>query len=380
MDGQQQQDPPLTYEDPQAYILYLKTKRVPASQIAMMVQERFGPGKSPEQRQKEAADAQAQGGMASGLGSVAGSLGSAYLMSKLAGGGAAAASGTGVMGGTGGIMGAMQGSGMIAAPGAGAGTTITGTSTLGSVGSVALPVAAALAVASNAWESGMKDIVRGRGTREDWINQGANLTGIGQIANMGLRLMGKRSIGKMVTSGKSEPQQMRDSFRTNLIDTGVADKDYHVTLADGSKFNIGLDGKTKYESADGSKRNAWDADSSNPLSNYAVGLIDPMIRKIYGAGDPKAKIFPEQYTGILVNAAISNAKNEKDVMANIQAMLGKSEMAKQAGVGFTPPPPPRPPKGEVVRVSPGMYMNDKGHVGPAKTVRESLEANYGKRK
>lgn len=360
MDGQNaaQRDPELTYKDPQAYIFYLKTKRVPASQIAMMVQERFGPGKSPEQRQKEAADAQAKGNIAQGLGSVAGTLGGAYMASKIGGlfgGGSSVAGGTGA-------------------------TTAAGTSTLGSIGSVALPVAAAAAAASNMWETGMKDIVRGRGTREDYMNQAANLSAGGAITNIGLRLLGKPSIGQMVTTNKSQPQQMRDAFRTKLIDTGVADKDYHVTLADGSKFNIGLDGKTKYENADGSKRNAWDVDFSNPLAKYAVGQIDPMIRNIYGAGDPKSKVFPEQYTGMLVNAATSNAKNEQDVVANIQAMLGKSEMAKQAGVGFKPPPPPRPPKGQVVRVSPGMYMNDKGHVGPAKTVKEALRNNYNRSK
>jgi hypothetical protein len=61
-------------------------------------------------------------------------------------------------------------------------------------------------------------------------------------------------------------------------------------------------------------------------------------------------------------------------------MLGKSKFAQQAGVGVTPPKPPKPPKGEVIRVSPGMYMNDKGEVGPAKTVGEALRINYDKKR
>lgn len=40
----------------------------------------------------------------------------------------------------------------------------------------------------------------------------------------------------------------------------------------------------------------------------------------------------------------------------------------------------RPQAGQVARVSPGMYMNDKGQVKPAKTVGQSLRANYNKTK
>jgi hypothetical protein len=107
-----------------------------------------------------------------------------------------------------------------------------------------------------------------------------------------------------------------------------------------------------------------------------------MIRNIYGADDPKKKFFPGQYTGMLVNAVTSNAKSNDDVLKNIQAVIGKSTFAQEAGVGVQGPTMPvkRPPRGEVVRVSPGMYMNDKGHVGPAKTVRQALEANYKKGK
>ena len=257
----------------------------------------------------------------------------------------------------------------------------TGASTLSSVGSVALPVAAAVATISNAWETGMKDIVRGRGDRADWTNQAANMTGIGQMANIGLRLMGKRSIGAMMKSGKSGAQQIRDDFRGDLKESGVADKEYNVTLADGSKFNIGLDGKTKYKNIDEkTTRNAWDVDWSNPLAKLASDKIDPMIRNLYGTDNAKAKYYPGQFTGMLVNAATSNAKNEQEVMANIEAMLGKSKFAQQAGVGVNTPPPPKAPKGEVVRVSPGMYVNDKGQVKPAKTVREALQVNYQKGK
>jgi hypothetical protein len=143
----------------------------------------------------------------------------------------------------------------------------------------------------------------------------------------------------MMTTGKSDAQLLRDDFRGVLKETGVADNNYNVTLADGSQFNIGLDGKTKYKNVgdniDGKKtRNAWDVDFSNPLAKFAVDKIDPMIRNIYQGGEGKIK--PEQYTGMLVNAVTSNAKSEEDILANINAMLGKSTFAKKAGVELPP--------------------------------------------
>jgi len=388
-----QGDPPITYQDPMAYMAYLRTRGLNPIQIDQLMSERFGPGKTPEQRQKEAAAAQQKAGLAQTAGTVLGAAGTSYLMSQIgtgaatagagaAGAGAAGAAGAGAAAGGATAAGAGAGAAGAAgagAAGAGAGAGAAGAGTMATIGAVALPAAAIALAANNAWETGMKDIVRGRGTRADWINQGVNMAG-GAGINLGLRLLGKRSIGAMMVSGKSTPQLLRDDFRGDLREAGVAQKidgSDHVTLADGSKFNIGLDGKTKYKNTDEkTTRNAWDVDFSNPLAKYATDQIDPMIRNIYGADDPKRKFFPGQYTGMLVNAVTSNAKNEQDVLANIQAVLGKSKFAQQAGVGVKPPPPPRPPKGEVVRVSPGMYMNDKGHIQPAKTVKQALQMHY----
>lgn len=388
-----QSDPPITYQDPMAYMAYLRTRGLNPIQIDQLMSERFGPGKTPEQRQKEAAAAQQKAGLAQTAGTVLGAAGTSYLMSQIgtgaatagagaAGAGAAGAAGAGAAAGGATAAGAGAGAAGAAgagAAGAGAGAGAAGAGTMATIGAVALPAAAIALAANNAWETGMKDIVRGRGTRADWINQGVNMAG-GAATNLALRLLGKRSIGAMMVSGKSTPQLLRDDFRGDLREAGVAQKidgSDHVTLADGSKFNIGLDGKTKYKNTDEkTTRNAWDVDFSNPLAKYATDQIDPMIRNIYGADDPKRKFFPGQYTGMLVNAVTSNAKNEQDVLANIQAVLGKSKFAQQAGVGVKPPPPPRPPKGEVVRVSPGMYMNDKGHIQPAKTVKQALQMHY----
>jgi hypothetical protein len=379
---------------PDAYYAWLTSNGFPHQVAYDQTTAIFGAPKTPEQIQKE----QAAAAQKSGLAQTGGVVGGALLareavtgfptVSGLFSSAPAAGAGTGTATTTTGALAVPKVVGVkaLGAGGAqaGAGASAGGASGGATFGSVALPVAIAAATINNAWETGMKDIVRGRGDRADWTNQAANMV-LGAGPNIALRLLGKRSIGAMMKSGKSGAQRLRDNFRGDLKEANVADDKYNVTLADGTKFNIGLDGKTKYQNVgknvDGkTTRNAWDVDFSNPLAKFASDKIDPMIRGIYGADDPKAKFFPGQYTGMLVNAVTSNAKSEADVMANIETMLGKSKFAQQAGVGVTPPPPAKAAKGQVVRVSPGMYVNDRGQVKPAQSTRQALESNYNKSK
>lgn len=388
--------PAFARSNPQAYYAWLTSNGFPHRAAYDQTTAIFGPPKTPQQIAEEEAAAKQQAGLAQAGGAVAGAVGTGYLVNQLGALGGAKTStalatpkvvgvkavGTGT--------GTATGTGTTGAGATGAGATTTGAttgSTLGSVGSVALPVAGAALTINSLWESGMKDIVRGKADKADYTNIGlaAGTMGLSEVANIGLRMMGQRSIGSMMKTNKSSVQQVRDSFRSDLQASGVADDKYMVTLADGSKFNIGLDGKTKYQNLgkniDGkTTRNAWDVDWSNPLAKFATDKIEPMIRNIYGPDDKKAKYMPGQFTGILVNAATSNAQSEQDVIANIETMLGKSKFAQQAGVGVQPPPPAKAPKGQVVRVSPGMYVNDKGQVKPSKSVGQALKANYNKTK
>jgi hypothetical protein len=368
------QEPALAQSDPKAYYLWLQTQGMSPLQAVQQVQERFGAPKSPEQIQKEAADQQMKQSLAQTGGLVGGTLLATKGVPAIAGlfsSGAAPATPT--------LLGAkIVGTGAVGTGTAGAGaTTATGATTLGSVGAVALPAAAIALGLNNLWETGMKDILRGRGDRSDWINQGVNVLG-GGLPNLALRLMGKRSIGKMATTGKSDAQLLRDDFRGLLKETGVADNDYNVTLADGSQFNIGLDGKTKYqnvgENIDKKKtRNAWDVDFSNPLAEFAVKQINPMIQNIYKGADGKLNI--EQYTGMLVNAATSNAKSQDDVIANINAMLGKSTFAKQAGVAL-----PEMPKGrQVAPIAKTPQVSTPEGKEKSMSIRDVLQQNMDKK-
>lgn len=388
----QGQEPAITQSDPKAYYLYLQTQGMSPVQAVQLVQQRFGAPKSPDEIARERASQNQQNALLQSGGQIAGTLlatqGIPYIAGQLGIGGTAAGTGAvamptalggaGALGGTAGAgaagagaagaagaAGTASGAGAAGASAAGAGAG----SSLAAIGSVALPVALAAGMASTMWESGMKDILRGRGDRSDWINQGVNLT-TGFLPNMALNLMGKRSIGKMMTTGKSDAQLMRDDFRGLLKQTGVADDDYNVTLADGSQFNIGLDGKTKYTNSDGkTTRRAWDVDFSNPLAKYAVGILDPMIRNIYQGADGKLNL--EQYTGMLVNAATSNAKSEDEIKANINAMLGKSTFAKEAGVAL-----PEMPKGpQVAPVAKTPQVSTPEGKEKSRSIREVLEQN-----
>jgi hypothetical protein len=382
------QEPAITQQDPRAYYLWLQSQRIPAIQAVQMVEQRFGAPKTPEQRAREQAN-QAQ---SNALAQTGGTVGGLLLTQEALRGFPNLA----------GLFGSGASTGAVTTPtllgaqtvGGTAGTTVAtptllGTqttaplagaapgSTLGTIGSVALPVAVGAAALSTAWETGMKDILRGRGTREDYINQGVNMA-TGFAPNLALKLMGKRSIGKMMTTGKSDAQLLRDDFRGLLKQTGVADDSYNVTLADGSQYNVGLDGKTKLqnigENIDKKKtRQAWDVDFSNPLAQFAVQQIDPMIRKIYEGQDGKVK--PEQYTGMLVNAATSNAKTQEEVTANINAMLSSSEFAKQAGVAA----PPATTSRQVAPVVNKPQISVPEEKQKTKSIRDVLQSNMGKK-
>jgi hypothetical protein len=303
------------------------------------------------------------------LGAVAGNVGGLVLANQLINGGTAAAAKTGANLGTGAgatgleVLAEIGGSEaapvpkLLGGPDILSSGTPTGAESAG-VGSYALPIAVALAQMNNVYEGGFKDIVRGRGDRSDWTNDLLNRTPQGAAINMGLRLFGKPSLGRMMTSGKSEAEQIRDDFRGQLKEKGIADKDYMITLADGSKYNVGFGGKHQLENVgeniDGRKtRNTWDVDWSNPLAKYATDKIEPIVRKLYGSDDPKKKYFPGQFTGMLVNAATSNAKSEEEVEANIRAILGDKmdflETGRPAGTQTpsvaptaTPTPTPTP--------------------------------------
>jgi hypothetical protein len=322
--------PPAKGMSPQQYYSFLTQRGVPGWAAYDAVQANYG-GQS---NQNEEPDQGYQ------YGQVAGLVGGSMLGQEIASGFPT----------VGGLFGGGSGAGAaklttdasIAAPkiigakaagGAATGGATTGASTLGSIGSVALPAAAIVAALSETWEGGAKDILRGRGNKQDWANMGVNAA-TGVLPNLVLRWMGKPSIGRMITSGKSDAQLLRDDFRGSLKEAGIADEKYQVTLADGSKFDIGKDGKAKLANVDQeTSRRYYEVDLNNPLATYAIPKIDAFVRGKYGPDAESAGYKPEQFTAMLVNAATSNAKTQAEVDANIAAILKQQQPEKQTKPG-----------------------------------------------
>jgi len=320
------------------------------------VEASFGSPPSPQQQAADQAAADQKAGLAQTGGTIGGLLlgqeaargfpNVAGLFGNGAGAGAAempgALGGEAALGGTAGevatptLLGAQTTAPL--AGGAGAGTSGFALEGIGSAGNYYLPIAGAV---------GMTDLLaKRRNNKTGYLEGAASGAAMGSYfgpwgaaigAGVGL---GAAGLSGAFTSGKSKPQQNRDMLRKDLQDAGIANDNFEVTLAKGDKYNIGKDGKATLTNIDGkTTRRTWDVDWDNPLAKYAVDKIDPRVRSVYKDGKNL-----EQFTGMLVNAATSNAKNEKEVQANIDAMLGKSGLDKGSGATISPKAPaPNPP-------------------------------------
>jgi len=187
---------------------------------------------------------------------------------------------------------------------------------------------------------------------------GAMFGGVGAIpgALIGAGIGGLAGLaGALTGSSKGKEQMQRDKIRKGLEKLGLAQKiegSHFVTLADGSKFNIGLDGGAKLQNADGkTKRNYFDVDFSNSLGGRSVELLKPRIQAILGEkASPK---MVQDWTGYYSNAALSNAKSEQDLINNINSLLPES------GIAAAQQPRATLQSNGKYRVSPGVYVDKK---------------------
>lgn len=138
-----------------------------------------------------------------------------------------------------------------------------------------------------------------------------------------------RAIPEAFGSGKNERQQQRDGLRSILQEIDVLDNDFKVTLADGSKFDLGVDGENKLENVgtniDGkTERFTFDVDFSNPIAGTVVGYTNPLATILFG--NPAGK----EFTGHLTNAVMSTAPTSTEAArANAQVI------ALQAGKDYS---------------------------------------------
>lgn len=123
-------------------------------------------------------------------------------------------------------------------------------------------------------------------------------TGIGALVGGAVGLF-----SGMFKSGKPADQKERDQFRKVLIQNGVIDSKWTIGLADGSRYDIGVDGGPKAEY--GGLR-PYQVDFDRPNAGLVVGMLNPLLA-VATRGNRKLQT---SFTGYFTNAALSNAGND----------------------------------------------------------------------
>ena len=159
------------------------------------------------------------------------------------------------------------------------------------------------------------------------------LPGVGTAVGAAIGALTGAGLGHIKTA-KSGAQMTRDSIRKGFQSGDIADAKFNVKLADGSNFNIGLDGGTKYKNVgtniDGNtERNAYDVDWSNPLASKAADKINPLVRNMFGPNATEKQV--SDAVGMLTNAASNNAKSEEDIDKNIASIFSTKNMTQPKG-------------------------------------------------
>lgn len=216
--------------------------------------------------------------------------------------------------------------------------------------------------------------------------------------------------GSWFGSSKGAAQVQRDGVRKFLYNANVWDKKGQGTLADGSVYDFGKDGKSlKWSEID-------KLEAANPALWSTAVEASRLLTANYGLMNKKGDDINAWYA----KAAISNAKDDPEtVKANVRHLLGQQgftiDTVKQkieeasadnklskpeydrymsavnlvySGASGAPGAPGapaaapvrevRPDKGTVRRLSPGMYRTDTGGIQTAPTMRQALEKAYRK--
>jgi uncharacterized protein YcfJ len=131
-----------------------------------------------------------------------------------------------------------------------------------------------------------------------------------------------------IKTGKHEDQKVRDQVRAGLLQSGIISNDYKLTLADGSQYDIGLDGGAKV-GPNGIR--PYEIDNANPMAALAVNWLSPLVA-LFSKGDAKVQ---SDFVGYLTNAALSNAKSPEQLLANVTVIMkqfGVNDQALAQGV------------------------------------------------
>lgn len=198
-------------------------------------------------------------------------------------------------------------------------------------------------------------------------------------------------------SSKDKYQMLRDGARKSLQGAGILDENYQGTLADGSTFDFGKDGKThgklkeealgdpaafadaiaSIEGLYGRPREAVATLYANAATSNAGGDYDTMLSNMRHFAQQRGftmESAQQQLNKLKEENLIS--QNQYDVyLDKARILTGGYELPQEAQAR---PQVQRPGAGQVARVSPGKYMDDQGAVRDSLNVRKALVKAYGK--
>lgn len=146
--------------------------------------------------------------------------------------------------------------------------------------------------------------------------------GIGTAIGAGIGAICGGLIGA-ITCGKHRDQKVRDTVRQELVQLGVLSPDFKLQLPDGTLYDMGKDGGARGEFGG---RRPYEVDLSNPLAQYAIGWIDPVVQ-LLAPGNTKIR---NDFAGYFANAAIANAEDLGDVKRNIDHFIQKFGLTNES--------------------------------------------------
>lgn len=210
-------------------------------------------------------------------------------------------------------------------------------------------LAAVSAVGANQFmQNGGKEVLSGKanaGNNTDAFLQTNPVTAsINPILN---KITGK-SVGGLLSGGKSKDQQGRDQNRKILEQFGLYDANKNLTLLDGTKVNLGLDGSKGQYNVDFNEKGIGDIVALvNPLAfliaqgdqKRANDLAGELTNAIKKSKDPKAEALnlykKLNLTLDQAQGAFGELKNvpdqDKAIFLNTLKTLGVQQSAPQAG-------------------------------------------------
>lgn len=188
----------------------------------------------------------------------------------------------------------------------------------------------------------------------------------------------------LAKSGKHGDQDKRDAIRAGMQDSGLLDENHNLKLADGSTFNLGVDGGKRGEWG-GRRPYELDAEElqKNPELGQVVAWADPLAEALVeGMPADEAAKFREQMSGYLVKAATGSADPRGKIDLE-RAKLNLSGIMKQMGIdpaSATARFDQMVAEGRIDAGRAAVYKNSLGVLAGAKTSPQSPQASRGEQR